>query len=234
MIFQQIARVVLPPRSPPPGRSALDYAFADNTAFTTWSWLAILLTSAVAKAVYVIPVAGYIILYSNYFSRHFDFAVTGEGFLSFTQRIYMVYYGSLVLLAGYVLYFIAVPRFLRFKTSLYQFVNEIVAADDFTTIDIVGRSCLLYLQRINDHDLPEIDAQKLRKFADQLRNTYNQMHDVRDVSVTTMLRFYFNWKNDSRPSLRRTVFMLSVISYTLLLLPAFDLFIRVLSSTLKP
>lgn len=218
-------------RPRPSGRRALNYDNTANLSPISWSLLATLLTNAVAKAIYVIPVAGYVILYSNYFKQHFDFAVTGGiGLLTFSQRIYMAYYGSLLLLAAYVIYYVAVPRLLRFKTSLYQFVSEI-PDDDTPTWREATAACLVFLKQAGVAGLTDPEGIKLRRLTDNMKAVDDRIDVVKDPNVAFVLRFYFNWQNEERPDFRYGLFILSVAGYLLLLLPALDLFIRVLTST---
>jgi hypothetical protein len=51
--------------------------------------------------------------------------------------------------------------------------------------------------------------------------------------IPRILTFYYNWQNFTRPTIRAFIFFLTGIGYFLLLLPAFDLFLRVLGTDLR-
>ena len=75
-----------------------------------WSFLSVMLDNAVARVIYVIPIAGYLILYSDYFEKLFTFSTLHRsGCLTTIQRLDMTYYGSIALLVAYLLYRCCVP-----------------------------------------------------------------------------------------------------------------------------
>jgi hypothetical protein len=77
---------------------------ADHWSPWRWSTLSAWLDNAVARVIYVIPFAGYFILYSVYFKKLFSFSTLNRsGLLTTIQRLDMSYCGSVALLVEYVL-----------------------------------------------------------------------------------------------------------------------------------
>jgi hypothetical protein len=72
----------------------------------SWTQLGIVLTTATSRVIYTLPIAGYVILYSDYFQNLFTFRLLNPswGFLSFSERINIIYYGSWMLLAAFALW----------------------------------------------------------------------------------------------------------------------------------
>src|ERR1700738_2516531 len=107
----------------------------------SWTALGSLLSSSTSRVIYTLPVAGYVILYSDYFSSlHMFSTLTHGGFLTFSQRINSFYYGSLLLLLAYGLWWASSPRLLRGKKDLQHFVSDIVVARDRSTVVVIAQS----------------------------------------------------------------------------------------------
>ncbi len=126
----------------------------------TWTSLGSLLGSSTSRVIYTLPLAGYVILYSDYFLSLFKFSsLTSGGFLTFSQRADLIYYGSLILLLAYGLWWVFSPRLLRGKRDLHQFVSDIVVARDRSTIIEIVRSApytpqesAIFAQSLTDED----------------------------------------------------------------------------------
>jgi hypothetical protein len=108
-----------------------------------WSTLGLLLSNTTARVIYALPAAGYVILYSDYFQTLFHFSsisVTSWGFLTFTLRIDLIYFGSLILLVAFGLYWLCSPRLLRGRRDEYHFVSDIVVSRNKRTVLEITKS----------------------------------------------------------------------------------------------
>jgi hypothetical protein len=136
-----------------------------------WTTLGSMLGSSTSRAIYVLPVAGYVILYSDYFqSLHKFSTLTHGGFLTFSERVSLFYYGSLVLLVAYGLWWLFSPPLLRGKRDLQHFVSDIVVARARSTVVEVARSApftpetiAIFVKRLNagDKDVFDQTAQSM-------------------------------------------------------------------------
>jgi hypothetical protein len=108
----------------------------------SWTQLGVVLTTATSRVIYTLPIAGYVILYSDYFQKLFTFTSLNPswGFLSFNARINMIYYGSWLLLAAFGLWWFFSPLLLKGKRDLQHFVSDIVVARDRSTVVLVAQS----------------------------------------------------------------------------------------------
>src|ERR1700730_6122257 len=95
------------PRRLTPGERLYHYSVtSDVHHFSLFAWATIgkMVNNATARVVYILPIAGYVILYSDYVQRFFALSSLPQyGFLTFFQRITFLYCGSLVLLVAYLL-----------------------------------------------------------------------------------------------------------------------------------
>jgi hypothetical protein len=216
------------------GKRAHDYIFsADHgTVPYRWSLLGQLLNTGVAKATYTIPVAGYIILYSDYFHTLFSYSKTlpSGGFLSSDQRLHMTYFGSVILLAAYGFYYWLSPPLLRNRKNPYDFVNDILVTHDYSTVLKIIRDCQRYLDSL-DFSAVDDSTNNLRQFREHLKtfsqSTFNLGGEVHNA-IARVLRFYYNWQDEKLPEVRWPLGIATTIGYALVLLPAFDLLLRVM------
>jgi hypothetical protein len=214
--------------------NAADYATSSGVeSLTSWSSLGAMLTNYTARAIYALPIAGYIILYSDYFQTLFKFTVLSSswGFLSFISRINMIYHGSLILLLAYGLFWWYSPPLLQNKRDRQHFVTDIVVSRDRSTVLHIVRSSTQYLE-----PLPFPRGEALEALLDIMKRRTTQIGsnagEYEDI-IPSILTFYYNWQNFTRPKLRTLIFCLTGIGYILLILPAFDLFLRVLSTDVR-
>lgn len=212
------------------------YATSSEGGFSSpmrWSVLGPLLTNGIAKVAYVVPVAGYIILYSDYFQWRLDFSKSlSWGFLTFRQRADMTYFGSLILLLTYGLYWWRSPRLLRGKRNVHQFITDIVVARDIWTIIYIFRMNKAFLSLLPEHKQEQSLSGMSGLMDERIESTLLTQTDY-DGLVPRALTFFFNWRDFSWPKTRVLVFVLTVIGYSLLLIPASDLFLRVMYATFK-
>ena len=106
----------------------IDYAKSSDEKYLLppWSTLGAMLSNTIGRALYVVPVAGYLILYSDYFRRLFRFSVlSGWGFLTFIERIDMIYYCSLTLLFAFFLFGFFRRLFCEIGRDRVQFVTDL-------------------------------------------------------------------------------------------------------------
>jgi hypothetical protein len=119
--------------------------FVTDNPFTleifSWTDLGSLLSSSTSRVIYTLPVVGYVILYSDYFQSLHKFSTLPHGgFLTFSARVSLFYYGALVLLVAYGLWWRFSPPLLRGKRDLQHFVSDIVVARDRSTVVVIARS----------------------------------------------------------------------------------------------
>jgi hypothetical protein len=220
----------------------IDYANSKHEQYSfppPWSILGAMLSNTTARVLYVLPFAGYFILYSDFFERHFEYSIRHSrwGFLTFTSRINMIYYGSVILLVAFGLYRFFSPPLLRGKRDLQHFVSDIVVARDRSTVRLANHEAREFLQAYLDKeptDLSKDDKGNLEGLLtncmkrDKLGDNAGEYESL----IPQILIFYFNWQNFRFPAFRTFVFCCTLIGYVLLGLPALDLFIRVSHTTI--
>jgi len=201
-----------------------------------WSRLGVLLENGVARSVYVVPLAGYVILYSDFFNRIFSFSILSSwGFLTFFQRVSMLYFGSCLLLFSYVLYLVFSPTLLRGQATPQAFVNTICASHDSITMRFIMRETLKFLDRAIKHE-SEYGQKRLKEFSDEIREFVinKKRYDTEFHNpFPSFLHFYYNYQNRARPFWRIAIFVCAIFSYALLALPAIDLFARVVAKSIQ-
>jgi hypothetical protein len=202
----------------------------------SWTSLGVLLTSVTSRVIYTLPIAGYVILYSDYFERLFKFSsLTGPwGFLSFDTRVSLIYYGSLSLLVAFGLWWVAAPPLLRGKRDLQHFVSDIVVARDRPTVISVAASPPFTIDEAEVlKTLSKADAAQYKQVAEALKSRGAGIGDAAgeyEDRIPTALGFYFKWQNFTKPDLRCAVACFAFLGYGLVLLPSLDLFCRVLGT----
>ena len=200
-----------------------------------WSTLGRVLTNSVARFAYVIPIAGYFVLYSDYFQTLFTFSSLGpvRGFLTFTQRIHLTYYGAITLFFAYCSYVAFSPRLLRNKNSAHQFVSDILSSHDYLTVQHVLRSLIDYLQSIRIEKLDEPRQGKLRAFLVQLKERQDNINFAYDSGnvIPNALRCFYQWQDEVRQYPRLFTLLITALGFIALTLPALDLFVRVLQAS---
>jgi hypothetical protein len=211
-------------------------AFDANPGGRGWDVQARLLTNGVAKAAYIIPVVGYVILYSDYFSSLFHFAALSPAHwvvLSPRMRLYLIYYGSLLLLLAYVAYLLTAPSLLKDKTSRSQFVSEVLSTNDHSTTEVVLRESIERVKAVRPGYLAKDKDDRLSAF---LRNMIDRQahftftpHNAN--AIPNALHFYYNWKNRSEGVAQAVIYLVIVASYLMLLAPALDIFSQVVQVT---
>jgi hypothetical protein len=202
----------------------------------SWTSLGVLLTSVTSRVIYTLPIAGYVILYSDYFKTLFKFSsLTGPwGFPSFDARVNLIYYGSLSLLVAFALWWRAAPPLLRGKRDLQHFVSDIVVARDRSTVISVATSPPFTIDEAKVlKALSQADTALYKQVAQQLQSRGSRIGDGAgeyEYLIPNALGLYFNWQNFTKPALRGAVASFAFLGYGLVLLPSLDLFCRVLGT----
>jgi hypothetical protein len=202
----------------------------------SWTSLGSLLGSSTSRAIYVLPVAGYVILYSDYFRSLHNFSTLPHGgFLTFSERVNLFYYGSLVLLLAYGLWRVSSPPLLRWKRDLQHFVSDIVVARDRSTVVVIARSPpftpearAIFAKTLSADDQKVFEgiAQSMNSRGPQLGGNAGEYEHF----IPTALGFYFTWQNATRPIARAFIGVVALLGFSLVLLPSIDLLYRVLST----
>jgi hypothetical protein len=202
----------------------------------SWTVLGSLLSSGTSRVIYTLPLAGYVILYSDYFQSLFKFSsLTSGGFLTFSLRADLIYYGSLFLLFAYGLWWLSSPRLLRGKRDLQQFVSDIVIARDRSTAIQIARSApftpresAIFAKTLTpeEREAFEIIASGVKARGAALGDGAGEY----EHRIPTALGFYFKWQNATRPILRTFIGGLALLGFLLVLLPSLDLLVRVLGT----
>ena len=207
------------------------------SSLLTWTALGTLLTNNTSRVIYSLPIAGYVILYSDYFQSLFKFSSvtsTSWGFLSFWQRINFIYVGSLGLLFALGCWWWFAPPLLRGKRNLQHFAGDIAAARDRSAVLEIAKSepFTLHLDEVEKvigkthrHAFEQsVGAIELRAY--KLGEGAGEWED----RIPTMLGLYFLWQDVTKPFVRVFIAAVAYISYGFILLPAVDLFLRVLGT----
>ena len=193
-----------------------------------------MLSTTTARVLYVLPFAGYFIVYSDFFASRFDFSISHSscGFFSFTSRLNMIYYGSVLLLIAFGLYHFS-PRLLRGKKDLQHFVSDIAVARDQSSVRLANAEAQEYLDKYlqlkgqSKDDIPQLEGLRHHMNRDNLGENAGEYESL----IPQILIFYFNWQNFRFPGFRTCVFCLTILGYLFLGLPALDLFFRVSCAT---
>jgi hypothetical protein len=203
----------------------------------SWTQLGAVLTTATSRVIYALPIAGYVILYSDYFEKLFTFTSLNPawGFLSFAERINMIYYGSWLVLAAFGLWWFFAPPLLRGKRDLQHFVSDIVVARDRSTVIAVVQSAPFTLDKKTvGAILGETDTLSFPDMVNELRAREHHIGDGAgeyEHRIPTALAFYFRWHNVKWRALRVCVAALAAVGYLLvLMLPSLDLLLKVLGT----
>ncbi|SEP45375.1 hypothetical protein SAMN02990966_06500 [Rhodospirillales bacterium URHD0017] len=217
---------------------AYDDAFCASSVWWGWHLLANLLTKAFARALYVIPFAGYVILYSDYFSKLFHFPVlgpSGHSFLPVMLRLHLIYYGSLLLLLAYISYQLAVPTLLRNKTSVHQFVSEVLSTKNYSVAQAALQENIDHLEAVEMHGLSDKERAELESFVTNMKARLSNItfNDDNPNTIPNALHFYYKWKNRTRQLRATIILIITGIGYSCLLLPALDIFQQVVRMTYR-
>jgi hypothetical protein len=197
-----------------------------------------MLSNNVARAIYVLPIAGYVILYSDYFQFSvFKFsALSSWGFLSFMGRIYLTYYGSVVLLIAFILYWFYSPPLLRNKRDLQHFSSDIIVSRDSSTVHRIIPPTIKYIEGLLStatKDEPNrVRWERLVEVMQRRGSHIGSAAGEYESDIPNILAAYYDWQNSRMPRLRIFIFILTCSAYLLLILPPFELFLRVLHTSI--
>ncbi len=200
-----------------------------------WSSLNAMLSNSTARVIYVLPIAGYVILYSDYFQALplFRFSVLSSwGFLSFEARINMIYYGSIVLLIAFILFWFCCPPLLRNKRDFQQFAGDIIVSRDSSTVHRIMPPTTRYLESL---PLDQLDKRMTRSLEIMKRRgtSLGISSGEYEADIPDILAVYYPWQNKRRATRGFLIFCLTIFAYALLIVPSVDLFFRVLGTNLK-
>jgi hypothetical protein len=202
----------------------------------SWTQLGVWLTSSTSRVIYTFPIAGYVVLYSDYFQKLFHFSALTEswGFISFPTRINLIYYGSLLLLGALIIWWFVSPPLLRGKRDLQHFVSDIVVARDRSTVLTITKSEPFVADETEVvRRLSKTDVDSFKEASGIIRSRGQPLGTGAgeyEHSIPTVLGAYFKWHDNKRPILRSFVAALALAGYILVLLPSLDLFLRVLGT----
>jgi len=205
--------------------------------FWKWSSLNAMLSNSTARVLYALPIVGYVILYSDYFQSRFKFtALSSRGFLPFTTRINMIYYGSIVLGIAFILFMCFCPPLLRNKRDFQHFASDMMASRDLSTVYRIVPSTIKYLDRLLPNEKDETKRLKLEKVLDFMKRRGTVVGENAgefEINTPDILRVYYDWQSYRMSYLRLFIFCLTIFAYGFLALPSFDLFLQVLRTSLK-
>jgi hypothetical protein len=148
----------------------------------------------------------------------------------------MIYWGSFTLLLAYGLFWLRSPPLLRNKRGFQHFATDMIFARDSSTIFLIAGETRQFIEPLPLDKLGERERDRLHTLLHNLRSSAHRIGqdagEYEDV-IPRILSFYYNWQNVTRPTVRGVIFCLTIVGYSLLLLPAIDLFFRVLSTNLN-
>jgi hypothetical protein len=190
---------------------------------------------------YVIPVVGYLLLFSNYVQDFFDAHVNVGHLWSLTwrQNALLIYYGSIVLLFSYVIYLWRCPRALRQGDTRQSYVSKTVVALDANEVAAACFSIMLHFAGMNLDELANKYTEHPDKIGElkALRHTAGE-HTTKPIKredfndwVPKTLMFYYNTQNYSRPLTRTMIGCILTIGYGMVSIPSVGVFFRILSAS---
>ena len=203
--------------------------------FFLWSSLSSWLNNGVSRAIYIIPVAGYVILYSDFFEHLFAFEkqLGPRAWMTTYGRVTMAYFGSLALLLGWVLYRIFSPHMVRTSKDVTEFVRSVIETRDMGTARQAARQINAFTEVIlpaTYHNASLSWFNSLKASIDQILGSVDDAFNWN--SAIQLLRGYYHWQNASVPTMRAIIWVLVFLGYGLLAIPSIDLFTRVVRSLL--
>jgi hypothetical protein len=202
-----------------------------------WSTLGLLLSNTTARVIYALPVAGYVILYSDYFQTLFHFSsisVTSWGFLTFTQRIRLIYFGSWILLIAFGLYWRYAPRLLRGRRDEFHFVSDVVISRNRATVLEITRSAPfknVATPRMANDEAYKGDFDRACDIIQRAGTNLGTNAGEYEDHIPVLLSVYYRYQDLTALPLRWLVSVLTMIGYiSVLALPSLDLLLRVLGT----
>lgn len=190
----------------------------------------------------VVPIIGYLILFNDSISQHLSFetlAGPNEGWLTSSARLKLVYFGLILLGAATILYKIRRPFVLKIGTNQLDYVER--ALRHFTvsayinihdTIRHEGHYTLHGKYYDSEYRaFLEIALGKSDDGGNRQEATANwtEAKAKYEGLLRSILIEFFERNNVKRRYSLSICILLALIGYTLLLIPSFDLFVRVLS-----
>ena len=191
-----------------------------------WELPARILRSPIVKSVTLVPVAGYIILYSDELSSIFDLQEGYEnlGFLPESWRIHLIYWGGIFLTIGIIIYSLKCPPKIKRLTNAdtfaleqwtYKSKNNIVLS--FYNSFIKGNNTLPkenidnYFRLFNIHSLTLESHERLKEinqFYERIldgvtlsQRAHQQISKLNDNNFFQILLSYNSYCNSSKESM---------------------------------
>ena len=235
--------------------AAVDDLLRLTPKFTYWSSLSSTLKSGTAKAAYTIPIATYLILYSEYLSKWLllDPNSTGAGLITPIWRSNLLYFGGCSLLLSFAFFLFFCPWVIRLYPNRSAFIATTTTTRDFSSISkALAELVPVYASlKLDTYDAGAMNPRDKKLFDlvwaigsdfDNFAHVYSDahtrpvpdntpwsLHDASGHTYTPMhLSFFYNRNDRSKPTIRYIVFVIAAFGYACLAVPAFDMFWRVI------
>ena len=171
----------------------------------------------------VIPVVGYVILFSTELSQYFQLLIDPETNFSLnaetvSYRLYFLYLGFCSLALGSLIYSFRCPAIIKTHGSAYDFIQK--------------QSPIMHKERMNGmrsalgREIAEWEPHEVAAIAESLQT-------ARIKSLEADMRDYFELREETEPKSRHAVFLLYSGGSALLAFPTLYTFYRVIVSLVQ-
>ena len=209
----------------------------------TWNNLSTVASSPLVKVISAIPLVGYAILWSDALVPFFKYAENfgDRVWFTFVHRLYIVYFASLAILIGYVIYLVRCPIELKENSSYKSYFNWLTVENNSAIIDEILVVDLPVLKRKMSSDRNEIILiENHFKMEPLSSSTSANKHDYNSEKLARIMQYgtnsramfarlvrvhyrYLNYLNESSRLACSFFFALGIIGLTTLSVEIFTM-----------
>lgn len=194
--------------------------------FDTWAASRTIAQSRLPQVAAVIPTFGYLILWSDIFRKVSKSSSLGTDFSAW--RLYLIWWGALLLLFGYIFYVAKCPRPIKRAPSAEDYLLLQFNLPDGYRLSRKKDEVAKFLKQYETEDSNAILIGSLSKHA--LKRA--AIDPLKDQTRADLLRFEWENENIAHPISRRLSLVLMASGAILFLLPSVDVARRVFVRTL--
>ncbi|MBW9062349.1 hypothetical protein JNB71_03360 [Rhizobium herbae] len=205
-----------------------------------WSFSTALSRSKLPQVVSLIPILGYAVLWSDSFRQQlmrFDGLGTGL-WLDPIERIELLYFGSVLVLAGLLLLYLFCPRQVRTFESATDYMEGVFKALNIHELELVhARLAPLFTsvdQEASPPFLGAVDVRHIKKGLEMIqdddhRRSTLMLAGTRQSHARAPLKAHFLILDRSQPILAGLAFLLLTAGAFVFLVPSLEVFLMVVS-----
>jgi len=220
--------------------------------FLRWSLIRRLANNEISKVIGLIPLAGYLILFNDGLADAIGFnQIAGRTanesspfLLGTTSKLRLVFFGSIFLFLGTILFRLRSPKEIEVAQSELEFSDNVLIS--YSKDEIIRIETLVLLEdwaMRTDHVRASV-AQLLKKPVDQISPdhlkpriaSYNKDSFLRETGgqyIRALAREWWLFQEHTDPKTRYMIWMACVLGYGMLALPTLDIAQAVLMDILR-